>query len=176
VKRRPSENDLRKEEDDSETPDARVLVVRVMGSRRRLDASRVARREEPQGKPRGARWPKGNRYAAGTGDGETKVRRCAEVAQIRSDEARRTLRGRCGGEIRDMAPRGPDTTEGTLVRRRPPHGGTLHWENGAGLGEPGEANETGLRASGAKPRAQAAVRLEPAMRCLASDTGCQRTA
>jgi len=38
------------------------------------------------------------------------------------------------------APRGHDTTEGTLVVMRPPHGGSLQWETHGDLGEPGEAN------------------------------------
>jgi len=38
-----------------ETREARVLVVNVLGSRRRSDASRVARHDEPQGKSCGRR-------------------------------------------------------------------------------------------------------------------------
>jgi len=47
VKRRS----LRSRSTARKTPEARVLVVNVLGSRRRSDASRVARRGEPQGKP-----------------------------------------------------------------------------------------------------------------------------
>lgn len=47
VKRRS----LRSRSTARKTPEARVLVVNVLGSRRRSDASSVARRGEPQGRP-----------------------------------------------------------------------------------------------------------------------------
>jgi len=75
-------------------------------------------------------------------------------------------------KIRHVAPPGPDTTEGTLVMRRPPHGGSLQWETAHGLGEPGERNRGRSPRERGKPWTQAAVRLEPARWCLASDTGC----
>jgi len=48
VVKRPS---LRSRTTARKTPEARVLVVNVLGSRRRSDASSVARRGEPQGRP-----------------------------------------------------------------------------------------------------------------------------
>jgi len=47
-----------------------------------------------------------------------------------------------------VAPRSPGTTEGTLVRRRPPHGGPLYGGTALGLGEPGEARRAGPARAG----------------------------
>jgi len=69
-------------------------------------------------------------------------------------------------------------------RLRPPRGGALQWETSSDLGESGEANHVSspARAGRKLPRkretrrgAVAAVRLEPARRCLDRDRECQRT-
>jgi len=75
------------------------------------------------------------------------VRRCAESREFNYEERGPASRA-THGEIRDVAPRGSDTTEGTLVLRRPPHGGSLYGETMQGLGEPGEASQAGPARAG----------------------------
>jgi hypothetical protein len=130
VKRRS----LRSRSTARKTREARVLVVNVLGSRRRSDASSVARRGEPQGRPVARASPREVVTPLVRVAGDSKAKRCAQVAQIQSDDARRAFRA-VGLRKLHTAPKGLDTTEGTSGVVRPPHGGSLRWERAATLAQ-----------------------------------------
>lgn len=115
VKRRAPRTFAARRDKGSGTPDTRVLVVNVLGSRRRSDASRARLAGSRKASRELGAQPKGNRHAAGAGDGGSMVKRCAEVALVKLDLRDGTPHGRWEGESLRTAPRVQDTTEGTLV-------------------------------------------------------------
>jgi len=155
------------------TPEARVLVVNVLGSRRRSDASRVALGGEPQGKP-GAR-------ASSRESVTPLVRVTGERRRIGALKSRRFIpmkRGwPCGRWACESCTQHPGSGHDGrhLGCRAASSRGIPSVGTRGSLGESGEANHEEPRASEARHGAQAAVRLEPARRCLVSDEGCQRT-